>query len=226
MTLAPATLKGRRARQRAIARNVRALPSPAEMVDSVLSIVGEATDSEYINGQTWYARAHRVACELDPSNHDRASGVLAALSPQTSWHTNIGLATEAYANGADTIGHFQNAIDKASDILMGAHPVDILGGRKVRSFYCNIAHPNRPGRVTVDRHAVAIALGTDPSLARFDPIDPHLLDRVGVYQLVASAYRGAARELGIYPHECQAIAWVTWRRLSGADIHDGTVEIF
>lgn len=223
--IAPATPRGRTARQRAIGRNVSALPPIADLVDNILSTIGEASPDEVRDGLTWYDRAHNVAADLGRGparNVWQAAGVLAALSPQSSWHANIGYATDAYANGAESVGHYDDATRKAGAILNGADPHDVLGGRKVRSFYANISEPERPGRVTVDRHAVAIALWGPQSRHhwKLPPVSPKLLKRIGTYQLIAAAYRGAARQLDILPHQAQAIAWATWRRLTGADVLD------
>lgn len=229
--LTPATPNGRKLRQRAIARTVSELPPVADMVRNIIDTVACATADEEHNGLTWYARAHAVAHDIGNrhgANVWQAAGVIAALSPQTPWHANIGYAVDAYANGADTIGHYDDAIRKADAIIGGAAPRNVLGGRKVRSFYVNIAEPTRHGRVTVDRHAVALAFYGPDHGHRWKsgpPVSPKLLERVGAYQYVAAAYRGAARVLGIAPHECQAIAWVTWRRLTGADVLD-TGEVF
>ena len=77
----------------------------------------------------------------------------------------------------------------------------------MRSFYANILRPDDPGPVTVDRHAVSI-LANDRGEER-----KRTLERMGAYTYCAGMYRDAARTLGIMPHQAQAIAWVTWRRI-------------
>jgi hypothetical protein len=92
----------------------------------------------------------------------------------------------------------------------------VLGGRKVRSFFSNILEPDRSGAVTVDRHAVSVVFGFSLSDAQVK-----ILERSGTYLLVASAYRAAARRLGVSPCQCQAVTWTVWRRLKGLASYDG-----
>ena len=86
----------------------------------------------------------------------------------------------------------------------------MLGGRKVRSFYRNILGID--SAVTVDRHAVAIVYGRPLSDREIK-----LLERAGAYTVIASAYRAAARRLGIAPSTLQAVTWLAWRRLKAVD---------
>ena len=229
---APATPRGRTRRQSAIRTNRARLPDPDTLTANILSVYDARTAAEQVQGLRWYADAREVADEVArtaalPNRH--GAGVIAALSPQTSWHANIGMALEAAVKGtADDAPHCADACDKATAILSGAEPSEVLGGRKVRSFYANISRPRRSGPVTIDRHAVAICLrgleGADTS--RFDPVPPSTLERIGVYTYLASAFRGAADRTDLRPHEMQAVTWVTWRRLTGADVHDRPQEEF
>lgn len=220
--LAPAS---RPRRQSAIERARTVLPVLSEMTDNVLAIYDSATDTQRHTGAMWYYDAHAIACELD-DNTERSAGVIAALSPQMSWLSNVGAAYSLYA-GVVPDNVLPESVAKAQRIMSGEDPDSVLGGRKVRSFYRNILLPGTPGPVTVDRHALAIALGADPDTARFNPPNPRVLERIGAYTYVASAYRGAARERGIFPHEMQAVTWVAWRALTGADVHDRTpTEVF
>jgi hypothetical protein len=81
-----------------------------------------------------------------------------------------------------------------------------LGGNKTKSFFFNIAFPDQPADVTIDRHALAVVLGrkvTDAEQKR--------LSGRKYYQEVADAYRRAADILGILPLELQAATWCSWR---------------
>jgi hypothetical protein len=190
------------------------------MTDSVLAIYDSATDAQRFTGVNWYHDAHAIAHELD-RNTERSAGVIAALSPQLSWLANIGAAYSLYADIVpDNV--LPESVDKALRIMSGDSSDIVLGGRKVRSFYRNILLPDSPGPVTVDRHALAIALGVDPDTARFHGPNPKILERIGAYTYVASAYRGAARDRETLPHVMQAVTWVAWRALTGADVHDRT----
>lgn len=220
--LSPATPAGRKVRQRAIRTN---LQCPATLTAAVLDTLGQASPAEWEDGLSWYARAHehaRAVADLagvtGPAALPLGAGIIAALSPQLGWADNVeAAATMVLTAGVDASpAALMLGIGRAEEILNGADPALILGGRKVRSFYRNILHPGRAGAVTVDRHAAAVAfgwpLGADTGrLGR-------ILERPGVYLTAAAAYRGAARSAGLLPHQCQAITWVVRRRL--ADAHD------
>lgn len=210
-------------RQAAIGRAADKLPDARTAVDRIVDlIVDEATDEEWQAGIGWYPTASVIAEELARTGgitHRQAAGIIAALSPQTGWAENIARAVEMVETG--NAPHFTNCVDKAAAILDGADPFDVLRGRKVRSFFACILRPSQAGPVTVDRHAVAVVFGrplTDK--------EAKVLERIGAYTLVASFYRAAARQLGISPAECQAIAWVTWRRLNAVSDHHSQVEAF
>lgn len=213
--LPPATSKGgRRSRQTAIGRTTAALDHGAA-VERITAAILSSTAEEEAFGLGWYAAAHDIARELSAHPHVGA-GVLAAVSPQTGWVDNV-TAARLLADDPDRpdvdVAPFCLVTDytsgRARQILTGADPFDILGGRKVRSFYSNILRPDRSGPVTVDRHAVVIALhghGT-PTAA----VSDKWLERSGAYSTVASCYRTVGRRLGILPHQAQAIAWTVHR---------------
>ena len=210
---ARATRRGRAQRQRAIGRNVAALSHYSS--DNVLQVIAQATPAEEAEGMGWYSAAHHHAAEIAATygiSLSSAAATIAALSPQSGWTENLRLAHEAaehaQAGRTDLIGgHTVDACTKASQILRGADPRHVLGGRKVRSFYANILRPETPGPVTVDRHAVSI-LADDRGEER-----KRTLDRMGAYQHCTALYRDAGRTLGVMPHQAQAISWVTWRRI-------------
>lgn len=220
--LAPASPRGRRQRQTAIRRNRTTLPSIS--TDHVLATLARATPDDERTGLAWYSDAHAIATTLATGSSlttRQTAGILAALSPQTGWYENIGRATDYVATGATD--HFPDAIAKCDRIAAGADPTDVLGGRKVRSFFANIADPTRSGAVTVDRHALTIALGVHPTDAerhRIRTAAHRALERPGIYAAVAGCYRAAARLTDLRPHEVQAITWTTWRRETGADRFD------
>lgn len=212
-------------RQRSIAAAIaETLPTADEMRDSVMAVIAEASPDAEAEGLGWYGIAHDIADELAQTHGltiRQTAGVIAALSPRTGWAENISLASDACAAAAegrtDLIGGCpSDNARKASMILQGHDPADVLGGRKVRSFFANILRPYSAGPVTVDRHAISVAFGH-----RVSEEDAKLLERIGTYTVIASVYRSVARSLGIRPHQAQAIAWVAWRKLHGADIlHD------
>jgi hypothetical protein len=83
---------------------------------------------------------------------------------------------------------------------------------KVRNFYLNIANPNDDRAVTIDTHAMAIALmkplGSKSYEVNFTP--PY-------FAFYADAYREAAEKLGIKTRELQSITWEAARAIFPAD---------
>ncbi len=179
----------------------------ATLVTNIVECWERAPESVHADGSTWYQRAHGIAASLDSDAPERAAGVLAALSPQTSWDHNVKLARRLYATGQAS-GHTRLFCSRAHAIYRdGCAPLSVLGGNKVRAFYVLLADPSDATTVCVDRHAVAVALGRT-----LDKRQRKVLERVGVYDYVADAYRAAALILGIPAHVVQATTWLQWRR--------------
>ena len=212
MTFQPPVLTHHRAqRQRTYARHADVMPTPQEMRARLLTVLGDASDATWTEGIAWYPSAHSIAADM-ATGHELAvaqcAGVIAALSPQTGWATNVANAEQACADGhADNVGHYPDSTDKATAILRGADPFTVLGGRKVRSFYPNILRPTTSGPVTIDRHMSDLFWG-GPGKA-----PDKALERPGVYVRCAGVVRSCARELGYLPLELQAVAWCAWRQL-------------
>ena len=177
---------------------------------NIVDTYGRATLAERADGTYWYPSAHALAKQLGGrQGAATGAGVIAALSPATSWDQNQVLAVRAFTDGRAT-GHTGLFCSRADAILGGADPLDVLGGDKVRAFYACILDPSDPWTVCVDRHAYDIAIGyvTDDTTRK-------VLARVGAYDHVAQAYRDAADVLDLLPSVVQAVTWVAWRaRLS------------
>jgi hypothetical protein len=144
----------------------------------------------------------------------KAAGIIASLSPQTSWDQNKRIAAKAILTGGRITGHTGANVEKASECKRGIDPEDVLTSRcrpwyglKVLSFFRLIANPTDSHSVVIDRHAVDIALGYIG-----DKITRKILERKDVYDYVADAYRKAADDLGILPWQVQAVTWLHWRR--------------
>ncbi len=175
----------------------------------IVSTYREANDATVRAGLGWYADAHGAAASLDPANVERAAGVIAALSPRIQWARNLELAARAYADGAAT-GTLGASCRAANKILAGESPLAVLRGPKVRAFYSLIADPTDDDTVCVDRHAIDIAVGVRMTTAEREA---YVLDRGGLYEKFARAYRGAAEVLGVTPAQTQAVTWLHWRAL-------------
>jgi hypothetical protein len=183
-----------------------------ERIESVLFDM--ASDEDVTNGLVWYKVGHDMGAVFGNGDAAMGCGIIAALSPQEGWDSNLRLAQTMVESG--TAGHTDLCVSRARAIRNGHDPRAVLGGQKVRSFYLNLRFPEKNGPVTVDRHAVAIVFGRPLSDA-----ERRILERPGVYELIASAYRSVARRHNLLAHQVQAITWVAWRKR-----HDPDVEKF
>lgn len=188
-------------------------------VDNILPVYRAARPEQLAAGLQWYADAHTFALAIANGDIVKGAGVIAALSPQTSWSLNMTCAARAFVEGFAT-GNTGANNDKATRILNGEHPEDVLGwnnpkaksGHKVRNFYRNIVNPTGP-ECTIDRHAFNIAVGFVASQS-----ERGQLGRVGNYDLFADTYREAAKLLGIPVAVLQAVTWLVWREALGLDL--------
>lgn len=234
--MSPATRPFRPARQRAIARSRASYPTPVEMTNQILDVFASADESTVAAGLSWYGTVAAQVCEdvrtaalaanRDVLTFNQAAGILAALSPATGWGDNCAGAIEFAVTG-NMFAQTPLFNSRAAAIRDGANPLDVLGGRKVRSFYRNISDPTNPGPVTVDRHAISLVFGFPLSERQLKP----LAGNVGGYQICAGAYRSAARYLGLLPNQVQAVTWLAWRNANpyrgrDADLAHNTHEEF
>lgn len=213
--------KNRAARQRNIAASVaREADAFDGMVERILDCVGRADDMTFTYGLGWYQRAHDICQDMADRYGlplETVVGVMAVLSPSCGWGRNVVLTESMLATGDCSHPHGQY-IEYARRILGGESLDEVVKvGRKVRNFYRCIMRPDANGPCTVDRHAVVLATGL-----AFADLNG-FLDRIGVYQTVAAAYRTAGRRLGLSAAQVQAVAWTQHRIETGADRFDTLV---
>jgi hypothetical protein len=183
------------------------------MTDNILRAYVLADDADINDGIDWYGRALELAIELDPTNPRRAVGIIAVLSPMTSWPMNVRRAREVYATG--TTSGLTNNVRKAERIFNGENPDDVVSGEKVTSFFHNILGDD--ARVTVDRHAIDCAYGKVQTNEERSKAIKSTKARDG-YGIIRDAYKHVAQiisnETGkvITGAQLQAIVWVYWRR--------------
>lgn len=178
---------------------------------NIRKIMHSVTPEEYNEGMSWYVEAYGIAKELTPGDPSVGGGILAALSPMTSWPQNIVRARTLVSTG--TVKALPDSVSKAIRILNGEPALDVLRGPKVVSFYHDIMGLENES-VTVDRHAVDIACGkalTDSQRAPFQ--------KGKNYAMLAKMYKDVAREFGVSPAQLQAITWVHWRKNHAVAFH-------
>jgi len=188
-------------------------------VDNILSVYNVATQRDITEGMYWYLNANGLAHEIMPDNPRAGAGIIAVLSPRLRWDKNVAyarLAVNLMGYGVDEIVAsyipvLKHSRRKALAIVHGAEVLDVIGnGPKTRAFFDNIANPFTSTEVTVDKHAFDIANNIRT------PYKGMVITNK-TYAAMAEAYQIAAGILGILPHQLQAITWVAWRRIVGAE---------
>ena len=178
-----------------------------------------ASEADKADGMGWYANAMALARSLDPVNPVQAAGIIAVLSPMTSWPINVRLATAVY-NGEIPRCLAKNSA-KAMAIFNGADANDIVSGPKVRSFFANIVGLDNDEAVTIDRHAIDICAGK----VQNDADRSKAISGKGKYAALVAEYTKAAKILSkesgthITASQLQAITWVYWRRSVISNFH-------
>lgn len=180
------------------------LRTRATYVANVIDVWNSATIDQHSRGRGWYQTAHQLAHMIADGNVRMGAGVIAALSANKRWETNVNLATQAFRNGTPT-GHFNDALSKAQRIMDGEDPESVLPmGIKTGQFFRCITNPSDPDAVCIDRHAHDIAVGV-----KYGNESRGLSSR-GRYTMLADIYRSAASRLGEIPLAVQATTWVVW----------------
>lgn len=179
-------------------------------VENIISVYTNASSDAFREGMDWYDNA-RLFCASLSSDRELACGVTAAISANTSWTANMTLARKAFSQGnGDGMG-FDDKVDKINRMFAGEHPLDVLGGKKIRAFYATLMDEIDPVPV-IDRHAYDVTIQTRLGSK------PRPLYRKGVYEVIADLYREAADAMFCLPQEIQAVTWVSWREVNGIRI--------
>jgi len=199
-------------------------------VKNIIAMRRKAKPEDVAHGIAWYAEAYEECRQLAEQYKAYgisirvAAGVVAALSPNNRWSTNVTNARDlidAFVNGRSvdsvSVCTYNAMRNKAWQILGQIRPSHdsiktILNGKKIVCFYENIMGDDT---CTIDGHARNIAYNERVNLT-----DNKTNIGVVEYRNLQDAYRQAAsrcrvngRKLKAY--ELQAITWVTWRKLHG-----------
>lgn len=199
-------------------------------VDNIVKKYNEAGPEMVKGGHEWYNKAQGIAEKIGGGDVNKGAGIIAALSPMTSWERNISDANELTKTGNVKGALVPANVEKARRIHEGEEPEKVLGGNKVTSFYHNISDPSSPLHVTVDRHAHDIAIGNPfigvggkggvprtSNASGNKPMSEDLgLSAMGRYKHFVHAYTVASGALGVdLPHKVQATTWVQHRGAVG-----------
>ena len=187
-------------------------PTRTAMVRNILREYRRTDAPTRHEGRMWYRTAYRLAYGMTvdsstPVTVSQVIGIIAAISPKTQWWQNVMLAKQVLQAGVMVQGHTSDTMTKVNRILAGEAPLEVLGGKKVRSFYLNIESQGiDPTVVTIDRHAWRTVCG------RHELADRNSVPAAG-YDLARDAFTRAAEILTrqgapITPAELQAVVWV------------------
>ena len=200
--------------------------SRTKIKNNIIKTYRQKTKSEL---NDWYQEAHDFGIEVsemfDNVSKRQVLGIISALSPLKEWNKNKELAVDLILTG--NAGHMKRNVQKARDILAlktaGIHcnhdeflgyndaiTIDfkirqILNGKKTKKFYTNMAYPRGTG-VTVDRHAIAIAIGRTAT-------NKEQAISKEVYTFIEKCYIMVAETLNLDPLHLQSITWQTWKRV-------------
>lgn len=176
-------------------------------VQNIRDVHAKASKFDIETGSTWYPRMRDVAEKLGKGNLEMGAGLIASLSPALGLKENLDAAHHVMQKGTASKWQTEDNNTKALRIRAGEHPLDVLGGHKVRSFYHNISNPESPEHVTIDRHAYNLAIGIPFGKKSTEKQDLGL-GAIGRYQHFVHGYKHAAEQLEyLQPHQLQAITW-------------------
>jgi len=183
--------------------------------NNILTIWKQTSNEDRVD---WYGEAFNTCSNMvldkkgvvQINEVHKAVGILSALSPQRRWNKNIELAEEFYRTGKTK--HMPLLLDKAKQISESDGNIEnicrILNGNKIVSFFLNIiGNDNRDQTVTIDRHALSIALGYKTNDEDYS-ITPNQ------YKFFAKCYTLAAEKKGVKPTLMQSATWVRYRKMS------------
>jgi len=191
--------------------------------NNILAIWNETSENDRFD---WYGEAHKFAVELcitanlprDTENIAKACGVIAALSPMSSWELNKKNAQQLIEDSilfnvwdvAQSLPCLKSNARKAGAILLSDGSdqaiLDILKGPKTSAFFLNIMYPDKAISLTMDRHAISIAVGLKLKKDKMQMT-------AGQYDFFQECYRWTAAKLGVNPLILQSATWVVWRKI-------------
>jgi len=192
--------------------NIFAERTEREFRQNILASYLRSDDQCRAEGRSWYHDAHDHAVRLAAIagvTVERMAAILAVLSPRSSWGTNIRNATAIAEARWDDVRGLRRNVAKALALIDGAPISAHVTGPKVAAFLHNIAFPDTSNMVTVDSWAAGVAMGRRLSNAEMSALNITQRARI------VAAYQDVASDLGLLPHEVQAVCWCEARNRTG-----------
>jgi hypothetical protein len=205
-------------------RTLARLERPDLMAKQITKLFETAEPAEITEGAAWYIQAHEIAKLLAHKFSQplpKVAGVMAALSPATNWQQNVADTHNlllAWVHGVNpnevVVTTYGGNKLKAIRILRlqssNYRDIEALLLHKSRvnkttCFFLNILFPDNDEVVTVDRHAIRIALGNPKGVDDICMTEKR-------YRTISEAYQIAAKGLDINAVALQAVVWCVFRR--------------
>jgi hypothetical protein len=170
----------------------------------ILDIIATLDETSYQSSLDWYFILHDYAANLADRNGltiVQTAGIISALSPMVMFTTNLRDAerfcsTRSIANLATYTSQRKKALQ-----ILGAKTENevlaILGGAKTKAFYLNILRPDSNLDVCLDSHMKNFF-----GFANYTPKR---------YKEASQVISETANEMGIMPHQLQALIWTAQR---------------
>lgn len=174
-----------------------------------------------VGGSNWYAEARDFAAKTAVNcgvSFDVVVGVLAAMSPMSSWNVQIKyteIFIKAILQGADykTVGYgFPASRECAAKIILSGNVFPHLTGIKRLSFYGNIL--GDLSTVTLDIWAIRACLNNNVADKKI--VGKCTKDSKARDEMIA-AYHLFAERYNLAPATMQAIIWVLIKESTGFD---------
>jgi len=185
-------------------------------VDNIIKVYKDKSVKH--EGYSWYDEAHELASSMAREfglTTLQVAGIIASLSPLKSWDENKKIARQFCINGNGK--HTKDFKAKAEQIKSYNSSAEhefilaTLNGNKIQNFFINIAYPKADNHVTIDRHAISVAIGRSINESEGRGITD------AQYEFLSSCYIDASKKIGILPNQLQAVTWVKWRELKNKD---------
>ena len=173
----------------------------------------KASHIQTVKGKIWYKEACKLAHSKGRVNAWKLAQIISVLSPQVDWETNKKnalLVWDCLQAGNDIHGVkiFATCLQKDMCERIYNNTDEIpTTAVKTYNFANNIYNPINSDYITIDRHAVKVALND--------------LKAGGVaitkkqYKEVSKAYTAIANKHMLLPCELQAITWLTYKDTVG-----------
>lgn len=189
-------------------------------VNSIMRFYELATPLEAQEGLNWYREANTYSKELSKRfglSLSQIAGIIAVFSPQSGWAENKRYAVSYLINPKHRVKSLCQTL-KAQKIYKLQKENDIynalsIAGKafKTKSFFLNILNYDIVTNVTIDRHAIAACIQYPNNVWPLDESYGKLTKQQ--YEFFEFCYVTTAGDLGIMPHQLQAIVWTVYRRI-------------